>query len=361
LCKPFEIQQLHDTISAIHDTGLEAEKAATLTESKEAELVFYSPQMEQIHHTILQIADTRVPVLIQGESGVGKDLIARRIHQESHLRDKPFVKVNCAAVPAELVESELFGFRKGAFTGAHTDRPGRFEFANGGTIFLDEIGEFSSSIQAKLLQVLQDGRFRRLGSNRETEVNVRVIAATNRKLEEALKDGTFRQDLYYRLNVVNLDVPPLRWRSEEIPLFCKHFMKKLSSQYNSDVTELPPELEELFSRYHWPGNVRELENLIKRYLVLGDAESIQTELEGKMVREELDEINEIAESYLQENKANLDLKEVRKKATAVAEKSMIRKTLRQTHWNRWKAAKELKVSYKTLLTKISQYQIVPLS
>jgi len=269
--------------------------------------------------------------------------------------------VNCAAVPGELVESELFGFRKGAFTGAYTDRPGRFEFANGGTLFLDEIGEFTSSIQAKLLQVLQDGRFRRLGSNRETEVNVRVIAATNRKLEEALKDGTFRQDLYYRLNVVNLDVPPLRWRSEEIPLFCKHFMKKLSSQYDSDVTELPQELEKLFSRYHWPGNVRELENLIKRYLVLGDAESIQTELEGKMVREELDEINEIAESYLQENKANLDLKEVRKKATAVAEKSMIRKTLRQTHWNRWKAAKELKVSYKTLLTKISQYQIAPLS
>ncbi len=361
LCKPFEIKQLHDTISALHDIRLNIEKTPTATQSKETELVFFSPQMEKIHHTVLQIADTRVPVLIQGETGVGKDLIARLIHQKSHLRDKPFVKVNCAAVPGELVESELFGFRKGAFTGAHTDRPGRFEFANGGTIFLDEIGEFSSSIQAKLLQVLQDGRFRRLGSNRETEVNVRVIAATNRKLEEALKDGTFRQDLYYRLNVVNLDVPPLRWRSEEIPLFCKHFMKKLSSQYNSDVTELPQELEKLFSRYHWPGNVRELENLIKRYLVLGDAESIQTELEGKMVREELDEINEIAESYLQENKANLDLKEVRKKATAVAEKSMIRKTLRQTHWNRWKAAKELKVSYKTLLTKISQYQIAPLS
>jgi len=361
LCKPFEIQQLHDTISAIHDTGVNLEKAPTVTQKKEAELIFSSPQMEQIHHTILQMADTRVPVLIQGETGVGKDLIARLIHQKSHLRDKPFVKVNCAAVPAELAESELFGFRKGAFTGAHTDRPGRFEFANGGTIFLDEIGEFSSSIQAKLLQVLQDGRFRRLGSNRETEVTVRVIAATNRKLEEALKDGTFRQDLYYRLNVVSLKVPPLRWRVEEIPLFFKHFMKEFSSQYNGDVTELPPELEKLFSRYHWPGNVRELENLIKRYIVLGDAESIQTELEGKMSLQELDEINEIAESYLQENKANLNLKEVRKKATAVAEKTMIRKTLRQTNWNRWKAAKELKVSYKTLLTKISQYHIAPLS
>jgi len=361
LCKPFEIEQLHDAILAINDSGLEAEKVATITESKEAELVFYSPQMEQIHHTILQIADTRVPVLIQGESGVGKDLIARRIHQESHLRDKPFVKVNCAAVPAELVESELFGFRKGAFTGAHTDRPGRFEFANGGTIFLDEIGEFSSSIQAKLLQVLQDGRFRRLGSNRETEVNVRVIAATNRKLDEALKDGTFRQDLYYRLNVVNLHVPPLRWRVEEIPLFCKHFMEKFSSQYNSRGIELPPELEQLFSRYPWPGNVRELENLIKRYLVLGDAESIQTELEGKMAREELNEINEIAENYLRENKAGLDLKEVRRRATVVAERTMIRKTLRKTNWNRWKAAKELKVSYKTLLTKIDKYDIQPAS
>jgi len=361
LCKPFEIEQLHDTISAIHDTGMTIEKSPTVTQSKETELVFSSAKMERIHHTILQIADTRVPVLIQGETGVGKDVIARLIHHQSHLRDKPFVKVNCAAVPAELVESELFGFRKGAFTGAHTDRPGRFEFANGGTIFLDEIGEFSSSIQAKLLQVLQDGRFRRLGSNRETEVNVRVIAATNRKLEEALKDGSFRQDLYYRLNVVSLTVPPLRWRVEEIPLFCTHFMKKFSSQYNSSVTELPLELEKLFSRYPWPGNVRELENLIKRYIVLGDAESIQTELEGKMARQELDEISEIAESYLRENKGSLDLKEVRKKATAVAEKSMIRKTLRKTNWNRWKAAKELKVSYKTLLTKIDKYDIQPAS
>ena len=361
LCKPFEIKQLRDTISALHDTGVNIEKPPTAPQSEKTELIFSSPKMEQLHHTILQIADTRVPVLIQGETGVGKDIIARLIHQKSNLRDKPFVKVNCAAVPGELVESELFGFRKGAFTGAHTDRPGRFEFANGGTIFLDEIGEFSSSIQAKLLQVLQDGRFRRLGSNRETEVNVRVIAATNRKLEEALKDGTFRQDLYYRLNVVNLDVPPLRRRAEEIPLFCQHFMKKFSSQYNGNVTELPPELEKLFSRYHWPGNVRELENLIKRYIVLGDAESIQTELEGKMAREELDEINEIAESYLRENKAGLDLKEVRRRATMVAERTMIRKTLRKTHWNRWKAAKELKVSYKTLLTKIDKYDIQPAS
>ena len=239
LCKPFEVEQLRDTISAIHDSGENIEKTPTVTPSKESELIFSSPKMERIHHTILQIADTRVPVLIQGETGVGKDLIARLIHHKSHLRDKPFVKVNCAAVPGELVESELFGFRKGAFTGAHTDRPGRFEFANGGTIFLDEIGEFSSSIQAKLLQVLQDGRFRRLGSNRETEVNVRVIAATNRKLDEALKDGTFRQDLYYRLNVVSLKVPPLRWRVEEIPLFCKHFMEKFCSQYNNNVAELP--------------------------------------------------------------------------------------------------------------------------
>ncbi len=361
LCKPFEIKQLRDTISALHDTGGNIEKPPTAPQSKKTELIFSSPQMEKLHHTILQIADTRVPVLIQGETGVGKDMIARLIHEKSNLRDKPFVKVNCAAVPGELVESELFGFRKGAFTGAHTDRPGRFEFANGGTIFLDEIGEFSSSIQAKLLQVLQDGRFRRLGSNRETEVNVRVIAATNRKLEEALKDGTFRQDLFYRLNVVNLDVPPLRRRAEEIPLFCNHFMKKFSSQYNGNVTELPPDLEKLFSRYPWPGNVRELENLIKRYLVLGDAESIQTELEGKMAREELDEINDIAESYLRENAGNLDLKEVRRRATVVAEGNMIRHTLRKTNWNRWKAAKELKVSYKTLLTKIDKYDIQPTS
>lgn len=262
-------------------------------------------------------------------------------------------------MPTELVESELFGYKKGAFTGAHADRPGKFEFANSGTIFLDEIGEFTPSIQAKLLQVLQEGRFTRLGSNRETHVDVRIIAATNRKLEEAIEKGAFREDLYYRLNVVNLEVPPLRERRMEIPILCQHFFKKFCVEYNSTVTTLPERLEKLFSSYHWPGNIRELENLIKRYIVLQDVELIQVELEGKMVRGEVERIDAITQFSLQKAEDNLNLKEISKQAAAVAERGMITRALLSTNWNKWRAAKELKVSYKTLLTKIEQYRIKP--
>jgi len=357
VCKPVEFEQLSETIASTLNSNNHEPGILTKAEPKEVDLVICGPEMERIYETILQIAETQVPVLIQGESGVGKDLVARMIHRESNLHDKPFVKVNCAAMPSELVESELFGYRKGAFTGAHIDRVGKFEFANGGTIFLDEIGEFTSSIQAKLLQVLQEGRFTRLGSNQETEVEVRILAATNCKLDQALKDGSFREDLYYRLNVVNLDIPPLRERKEEIVSLCKHFLEKLGPQYGGAVQKLPKELEKLFSSYNWPGNVRELENLVKRYIVLQDAESILEELESKMTRGVSEEIDEMAESYLQENDGQIDLKVISKKAAAVAEKNMITKTLRRMQWNRWKAAKELKVSYKTLLTKIQLYSI----
>ena len=358
--KPVEVEQLSETIATI----LKSEKGLPRThtkaeDNKEVELIFSNPKMERVHNTVLQIAEIKVPVLIQGETGVGKDVISRLIHQNSILRDKPFVKVNCAAMPPELVESELFGYRKGAFTGAYSDRAGKFEFANGGTVFLDEIGEFTPPIQAKLLQVLQEGRFTRLGSNQETDVDVRVIVATSRDLEGAIETGTFREDLYYRLNVVNIEVPPLRERPDEIPLLSKHFFEKLAPQYNCKVTELPKELEELFCSYRWPGNVRQLENLIIRYIVLQDAESIKAELESKMTREVSDEINETAEHCLRESDNDLDLKKISKKAAAVTEKKIIMKTLHKTKWNRWKAAKELKVSYKTLLTKIEQYHIKP--
>ena len=359
VCKPIEFKQLCETISTTLNFKMDPESTRPNTQPQGVELIFCDPEMERIYNTVLQIAKTNVPVLIQGESGVGKDLIARIIHEKSNLFDKPFVKVNCAAMPSELVESELFGYRKGAFTGAHLDRAGKFEFANGGTIFLDEIGEFTSSIQAKLLQVLQEGRFTRLGSNRETKVDVRIVAATNRKLEKALKDGSFREDLYYRLNVVNIEIPPLRERREEIPLLCKHFLGKLGPQYGGTVSQLPKELEKLFYSFHWPGNVRELENTIKRYIVLQDAESLRAELETRMTRGISEQIDEIAASSLREAKGEMDLKKISRRAVAVAEKSMIVKTLHRTKWNRWKAAKELKVSYKTLLTKIELYKIRP--
>jgi len=357
--KPVQLKQLCETISTTLDPKINPEITHSKTTSGEAELVFCAPEMVRICHTVHQIAATRVPVLIQGESGVGKDLIARMLHQQSDLQDRPFVKVNCAAMPSELVESELFGYRKGAFTGAHMDRAGKFEFANGGTIFLDEIGEFTSAIQAKLLQVLQDGKFTRLGSNRETTVDVRIVAATNRNLEKALKDGTFREDLYYRLNVVNIKIPPLRDRREEIPLLCKYFLERIGPQYGSPVTQLPKDLEKLFYSFHWPGNVRELENAIKRYIVLNDPESLRAELENRMTRGVSEEIDAIAADSLQQSEGAMDLKKISRRAAAVAEKSMIVKTLHKTRWNRWKAAKELKVSYKTLLTKIEQYQIRP--
>jgi DNA-binding NtrC family response regulator len=357
VCKPIEFKQLCETISTTLAPKRGLERGHAKTPSKEVELVIGSTEMERVYKTVLQISETQVPVLIGGERGVGKDLVARMIHQKSSIRDQPFVKVNCAAMPTELVESELFGYRKGAFTGAHIDRVGKFEFANGGTLFLDEIGEFTSSIQAKLLQVLQEGRFTRLGSNQETEVEVRIIAATNRKLEKALKDGTFREDLYYRIAVVNIDIPPLRERREEIPLLCKHFLEKLGPQYGGTVSKLPKDLEQLFCSFNWPGNVRELENLIKRYIVLQDADSIRAELENKMTGGVSEEIDEIAESYLQDGDSEMDLKKISKKAAAVAEKDMITKTLRRLQWNRWKAAEELKVSYKTLLTKIQQLGI----
>src|SRR5262249_3585448 len=216
--------------------------------------------------------------LIRGESGTGKELVARALYASSLRRDKPFVKVNCAALPTELLESELFGFERGAFTGAIQHKPGKFEFANHGTMFLDEIGDMSLPLQAKILQVLQDGEFSRLGGKHDVHVDVRVIAATNKDLERAVADGQFREDLFFRLNVVCIHMPPLRDRHEEIPLLCDYFLKKYSVQYNKPFTELSHETMRLFMDHDWPGNVRELENLIKRAVVLGSEAPIRKEI-----------------------------------------------------------------------------------
>jgi DNA-binding NtrC family response regulator len=361
LLKPFDIQELDHTIDEITRKIPKNECARERPTKKDGkvEFIFCNPRMKEILDTILQIANARIPVLLQGESGVGKDIVARTIHQHSQWCNRPFVKVNCAAMPAELAESELFGYEKGAFTGAYIDRPGKFEFANGGTVFLDEIAEFTPSTQAKLLQVLQDGKFSRLGSNQEVEVDVRVIAATNQRLEETIEKGSFRKDLYYRLNVVNIEIPPLRKRKDEISFYCQYFLEKFGKYYNAEVRQLPEELYSLFETYHWPGNIRELENIIKRYVVLGDTESIRLELETKTSRQTSEELDELVDIYLEENEGDLFLKEIGKRAAAVVERNMISKTLRKTNWNKWAAAKELKVSYKTLLTKIEQYEIRP--
>src|SRR5687767_10589234 len=284
VCKPFEDHELEVLLGAALRQRQLSQEVATLRaqlneQSKYAMLFGHSEPMAEVRDLIERVSDTDVTVLIRGESGTGKELVARALHERSLRKERPFVKVNCAALPTELLESELFGFEKGAFTGAIQHKPGKFEFANHGTMFLDEIGDMSFPLQAKLLQVLQDGEFSRLGGKHDVHVDVRVITATNRDLETAVADGSFREDLYFRLNVVTITLPPLRDRREEIPFLVDHFIKKYSVQYNKPMTSVSADLARQFMDYEWPGNVRQLENLIKRMVVLGSETPIFNELQ----------------------------------------------------------------------------------
>lgn len=315
--------------------------------------IYASNRMYLIKEMIDQIAEADVAVLIQGESGVGKEVVARSIYANSQRRDKPFVKVNCAALPSELLESELFGYEKGAFTGAYRQKPGKFELAQGGIIFLDEIGEIKASLQAKLLQVLQDGEFSRLGGKKDVKVDVRVLAATNRNIEEAVKKGTFREDFYYRLNIVNVTIPPLRERKEEIPFFVEYFLDKFGNKYKKKVESLSDNMMKALIQYDWPGNIRELENVIQRFIVLGFEETIIAELSSLGNKEVLPETKgSDARRIIWPS-----LKSVNRRATVKAESEIIRKVLDLTFWNRKKAADILNISYKTLLYKIKECQL----
>src|SRR5271168_5024078 len=233
-------------------------------------IVGHSRPMQEIFATIMRVAPTRATVLLAGESGVGKDMIARAIHYHSPRRDKPFVKINCTALPENLMESELFGYEKGAFTGANISKPGKFEQANTGTVMLDEIGDVPASVQVKLLRILQEREFERLGSNKTQHIDVRVIAATNVDLRAALEQGTFREDLYYRLNVLPINIPPLRERKEDIPFLAEHFVKKHGKDLGSPVQSISDAAMQRLLEYHWPGNVRELENVLERSMVLAN-------------------------------------------------------------------------------------------
>src|SRR5689334_23262426 len=267
--------------NAIEKTRLVSELSELrqqLTDDEHQSVWGNSEKMRGIATVIEQVADSDVTVLIRGESGVGKELVARAIHHRSTRRDRPFVKVNCAALPAELLESELFGHDRGAFTGAATTRIGKFEQAHFGTIFLDEIGEMKPPLQAKLLHVLQDAEFTKLGSNKRITVDVRVVAATNRDLEQMMLRGDFREDLYYRLKVIEAAVPPLRERRDELTKLTDYFLAKYSQRYNRPVRPLSDELRERFHTYDWPGNVRELENMIKRFVILQDEQLVMREL-----------------------------------------------------------------------------------
>jgi DNA-binding NtrC family response regulator len=352
-----------------------------LSDDQDRAFLFWgnSPEMQTIAMVIEQVADSDVTVLIRGESGVGKELVARAIHTRSSRKDRPFVKVNCAALPAELLESELFGHEKGAFTGAATTRIGKFEQADTGTIFLDEIGEMKPALQAKLLHVLQDAQFTKLGSNRAINVDVRVVAATNRDLEEMLARGEFREDLYYRLKVIEVTVPPLRERRSEIHHLSGFFMDRYARRYNRPVRQLSPELHELFLTYEWPGNIRELENMMKRLVILQDEQLVIREI-SRSARPlaafaaagasavagvapgpipvgpeefDLDDDEAAAEEPAAPNSGSR-LADAAKSAAIKAERAMIEETLQQVRWNRRRAAEQLGVSYKTLLNKIKE-------
>ena len=357
LTKPFEKAELDAALlKARQKMDLRKENQALreycdhLTE--DLSFLASSPQMVRIRQQILQIAPVDVPVFICGESGVGKEVVARMIHMRSTRRNQPFVKVNCAALPGELLESELFGYEQGAFTGAVRSKPGKFELANKGTIFLDEIAEMSPHLQAKLLHVLQDNQYSRLGGRHMVGVDVRVLAATNVEVQEAMKSGRLREDLYYRLNVLSINVPPLRERTTEIPLLFRHFLNKYSEKFQKAPPNPSEHLLEAAIRYAWPGNLRELENFIKRYIILEDDEGSLRELvEMADARQRTSPPEESALVKEQGLKALLrGLKDE-------AEMEAIADALEKTHWCRKDAAKMLGISYKALLYKIRQFNL----
>jgi two-component system response regulator AtoC len=364
LRKPFEVEELDVAFQkALEKRALrkEVEELRGRVRS-EAELLMLcgdDPKMKEVRDIIEQVADTDITVLVRGESGTGKELVARALHRLSNRADRPFVKVNCAALPSELLESELFGFEKGAFTGAQRRKLGKFEYANHGTIFLDEISEMHPALQAKLLQVLQDGEFSRLGGESDVRVDARVIAATNRNLEAAVADGSFREDLFYRLNVVTVQLPPLRDRKDAIPLLSEHFLHMYNRQYGKAVKQLAPRTLEVFEAYHWPGNVRELENMVKRMVVLGNE---QTVLEDIAHRTNATGVGDGANGPLDlealgvdlADGRGVDLKAIAKRAAQIAEKRVIERVLDQTRWNRKEAAERLQISYKALLYKMKE-------
>jgi two-component system, NtrC family, response regulator AtoC len=352
LTKPFNKAELDSVLrhcfqnqQAMDEVCAEAEPLGD-----DAYFVAASAAMRRIRTQVAQVAKVDVPVLMLGESGTGKEVVARLIHKMSARAHRTFLKVNCAAVPADLLESELFGYEPGAFTGANRAKPGKFELCNKGTILLDEIGEMPPLLQAKLLHVLQDQTFSRLGGRTTINVDVRILAATNIDVQQALATRKLREDLYYRLNAFTLLVPPLRDRKEEVPLLLKHFMTRIAERYGRPPLPFSPTLLEAALKYNWPGNVRELENFVKRYLILGD--------ETQVIRE-LDPKNEPAAETAPKapETHNGGLKSLVRSLKDGAEAEAIARTLEQTNWNRKEAARILNISYKALLYKTRQYGI----
>jgi len=301
------------------------------------------PAMRAVRELVAQVASTNATVLLTGESGVGKEVVARAIHRASPRAGRPLLKVNCAALPGELLESELFGHERGAFTGAYRDKPGKFELAQHATILLDEIGEVPLRLQAKLLHVLQDGEFARVGGERVLQTDVRVLAATNRDLVREIEAGRFREDLYYRLNVIAIHIPPLRERREEIPALLDALLAAANAQYERAVA-MPVTIRRRLLAHDWPGNIRELQNVVKRFVVLDGAAPLDVLLTAGA--------GEAPAPPAAVTPATLGLKQIARRAARDAERLAIADTLERTHWNRAKAARLLGISYKALLYKI---------
>jgi two-component system, NtrC family, response regulator AtoC len=377
LVKPVGAQAVRDVLKA----ALTQADAAPLVVSSGAngsggaaapvdvELLFRnSERMRAVEDIVRRAADTNATILLQGESGTGKEMVARAIHYISDRRDKPFLKVNCASLPGDLLESELFGHEKGAFTGAHRRKPGKFELAHRGTFLLDEIGEMPLGLQAKLLHVLQDGQFFRVGGSEVITSDARLIAATNRNLASVMTTGMFREDLYYRLNVVAISIPPLRERREEIPVLVDYFMGRFCRQYNRDALKISQATMRLLQDYHWPGNVRELENMIKRAVVLQTEALVQQEIALRSEKPWAPKaegapaptasspapVSQPAPVGGAMADSEMGLKDIARRAAMAAEKAVIKEVLEKVRWNRAEAARLLKISYKAMLYKIRQ-------
>jgi two-component system, NtrC family, response regulator AtoC len=304
--------------------------------------------MQGVRARVERAAGLNVPILILGESGTGKEVLARFIHSRSPWTSGPFIKVNCPAIPGTLLESELFGYAKGAFTGANNPKPGRMELAQGGSLFLDEIAELDSSLQAKLLHVLQDGHFTRIGDHEEKRMDARVICATNRVLQKEISTGAFRADLFYRINVITITLPPLRERRDDIPYLAEYLRQQFNQRFHREAPQLSRDAVQALQRRDWPGNIRELENCVARYVILGTEESFHLEPMHTDAKAPLHI------SYELNEEGNIPLKRIAQQVTRRMEHDVILKVLQANQWNRRKAAEVLKISYRALLYKVRQ-------
>jgi len=312
--------------------------------------IYFGPSeaMQAVRQRVERAAGLNVPILVLGESGTGKEVLARFIHERSPWNQGPFVKVNCPAIPATLIESELFGFQKGAFTGAHAAKPGRMELAQGGTLFLDEIAEIDSSLQAKLLHVLQDGHFTRIGDHEERRMDARVICATNRLLHQEIARGGFRADLFYRINVITITLPSLRNRRDDIPYLVDYLRQLYNRRFQREAAPVSREVLQLLQQREWPGNIRELENCMARYVILGSEEAFHSD------RDPSAEKKPLHISYEMNEEGNIPLKSIAQQVTRRMEHDVILKVLQANHWNRRRTAEVLKISYRALLYKVRQ-------